>query len=269
MAWLGMAWWGPGRMRWVLLLLAALALPARAETIVGTAGAGCIEGARELPAEGPGWQTIRASQSAFWGAPTTLAALAELARRAEAAGLGPLYMGDISGPLGGPLRGGHASHQRGIDADVYLAVGPKPALTAAQRDSLDPPSVVRPDGRAVDPAHWNDGIARLIRLAAELPDVQRVLVNPAIKARLCRDAGADRAWLQKVRPWWGHAAHMHLSFLCPPGQAACVNMAPPPPGDGCDATLDWWFAQLGKPAAPAKPTAPPVMPAFCRALLAR
>ncbi|MEM9099694.1 MAG: penicillin-insensitive murein endopeptidase, partial [Pseudomonadota bacterium] len=40
----------------------------------------------------------------------------------------------------------------------------------------------------------------------------------------------------------------------------CVAQDPPPPGDGCDVTLAWWFTDegLGKvpPKTPAKPKAP-------------
>ena len=42
------------------------------------------------------------------------------------------------------------------------------------------------------------------------PLVQRIFVNAAIKKALCREAGDDRAWLEKVRPWWGHDYHFHV-----------------------------------------------------------
>jgi penicillin-insensitive murein endopeptidase len=61
---------------------------------------------------------------------------------------------------------------------------------------------------------------------------------------------------------------MHIHFKCPEGQADCVQQAPPPAGDGCDATLQWWFDQLDAPAAatgPAKP--PPKPPAACLAVM--
>ena len=45
-------------------------------------------------------------------------------------------------------------------------------------------------------------------------------------------------------------------------------MAPPPPGDGCDASLDWWFAQLDQPPPPATPPKPVTLPAACTAILA-
>ena len=249
-----------------LVLVAAGPAPGPLRIVGG--GAGCIQGAVELPGSGPGWETIRQSRSTFWGAPVTVAGIETLARRARAAGLPMLYINDFSLPRGGPLAGLHASHQTGLDADVWLDVSPKPDLTAAERDLVEPRSLVLPGGREVDPAAWDPGHATLIRLATELPGVDRVLVNPAIKAELCREAGpADEAWLHRVRPWWGHSAHMHVHFLCPPGQAECRDLPPIPAGAGCDASLAWWFAQLERPAPPAVPAHPPPLPAACNAIL--
>lgn len=106
-------------------------------------------------------------------------------------------------------------------------------------------------------------------MATELPGVDRVLVNPAIKRALCEDAGVERGWLHKVRPWYGHTAHMHIHFHCPPGQSECHDFGPIPPGDGCDASLAWWFAQLDKPKPPpGPPPKAPKLPAACAAILA-
>ncbi len=244
--------------------------PAR---IIGTDGAGCIAGAVRLPDAAPGMQTIRQSRSTFWGHPDVIAALQDLAKRAQAAGLPDLYMNDISLPRGGPLQGIHASHQRGVDADVWLDVaGPHPVLPVAERDTIEPHTLVRPDGRGVDAAYWRKEHITLIRLAATEPGIDRVLVNPAIKQQLCQEVSGDRSWLRRVRPWYGHATHMHLHFKCPAGQSECVDQAPPPPGDGCDDTLAWWFQQLDKPAP--KPTSPPpkpkpvILPAACQAIMA-
>jgi len=242
--------------------------------IVGTAGAGCIAGAEELPSRGDGFVTIHRSTSYFWGAPHTIAAVENLAKHAVAMGLGEIYVGDLSPRLGGPLPGQHASHQRGLDADIWLSAGPRLPVTDATQANTTPPSLVRPDRRDIVPELFTPEIVSLIRMAAELPDIDRVLVNPAIKAHLCRIAGHDRGWLHRVRPWYGHSAHMHLGFRCPTDQTECVPMAPPPAGDGCDSTLDWWFAQLDHPAPigkppPARPPSTPSLPAFCRALLAK
>jgi penicillin-insensitive murein endopeptidase len=240
--------------------------------IVGAGGMGCIQGAIRLPDAAPGLQTIRLGKSSFWGAPATIAALELLGRQAKAAGLPDLYIGDLSGPRGGPIPGGHMSHQMGLDADVYLDVTPHPPLSAAAREALEPPSLVRPDGRAVDPARWRPEHATLLRMATQLPGIDRVLVNAAIKQQLCDSVTGDRSWIRLIRPWWGHASHMHLNFRCPAGQPECpARPAPPPPGDGCDASLQWWFDQLDHPARPeatARPPKPPALPAACRAIMA-
>lgn len=261
-----------------LLSVAALATMAAAPTtpapgpvrIVQNAGGGCIQGAVRLPDVAPGIETIRRSKSSFWGHPDTIARLLQFGRETQAAGLPVLYMGDLSGPRGGPLAGGHVSHQVGMDADIYLDVGPRPALGEAQREALEPPSLVRPDGRAVDPARWKPQHATLLRLAVGLPGVDRILVNAAIKKQLCETERGDRAWLRFVRPWYGHASHLHIRFRCPADQPECVQAPPPPAGEGCDASLQWWFDRLDTPPKPQppspRPPRPPPLPAACAAI---
>jgi penicillin-insensitive murein DD-endopeptidase len=236
--------------------------------IIGTQAAGCIAGAVRLPPAGPGFQTIHLARSSFWGAPSTIARIEKLGEQVQGAGLGDLYVEDISRPRGGPLPGGHVSHQLGIDADVGLDVRPKPALSPAERESVELPSMVRADQRGIDPAHWSPAVATLLYLAASLPEVDRILINPAIKRELCDTVHGDRSWLRLMRPWYGHAAHMHIRFRCPADQHDCVQAAPPPSGEGCDATLQWWFEQLDAPPMPSAPYHPPPLPAACKAVMA-
>ncbi|MBN8929639.1 MAG: penicillin-insensitive murein endopeptidase [Rhodospirillales bacterium] len=253
---------------------ALLAVPATVHAqaplriVGGPSTGGCIQGAVHLPLQGQGFQTIHLDRSAFWGAPQTIARIELLAQWTRAAGLPDLLIEDISARRGGPLPGGHLSHQVGLDADVGLDMTPRPPLDAAARDDVVLASLVRPDGRGIEPSRWSPRVVTLLRLAAGLPDVDRILVNPAIKQQLCRDVTGDRSWLRLIRPWYGHAAHMHIRFRCPPGQAECAQMPPPPEGDGCDATLQWWFDQLDKPPRPSGPVRVPTPPAACRAILA-
>jgi penicillin-insensitive murein DD-endopeptidase len=255
-----------------LLLFAAAAGPQTPAPgpvrVIGNHGGGCIAGAVRLADTAPGLQTIRQSHSSFWGHPDTIAALLDLGRRVRAAGLPDMYMGDISAPRGGPLAGGHMSHQMGLDADIYLDMSPRPLLSPEQREAIEPPSMVLPDGRGVDPAHWSTAQETLLRLAAAMPGVDRILVNPAIKKKLCEDVTGDRAWLHLIRPWYDHDSHMHIHFRCPADQPDCPQQAPPPAGDGCDATLQWWFDRLNQPAKPpSAPAVPPAPPEACRAIL--
>ncbi len=241
-------------------------LPGPAASIGGTS-LGCLRGAQPLPAEGPGWQVVRTSRNRFWGHPMLLDAVRSLAARAAAEGLPDLWVGDLSQPRGGPMPYGHASHQTGLDADIWLDLTPKPRTPAAARESIAVPSLVLPDEAGVDPARFTAGHARLIRLAAELPGVDRVLVNHGIKRSLCR-AFPGAPWLRTVRPWRGHDSHMHVRLRCSAGDAACIDIAPPPPGDGCDASLAWWLTPDARRPPPGPPGPPPPMPAACAAVLA-
>ena len=76
--------------------------------------------------------------------------------------------------------------------------------------------MVRPDGLSVDPEHWSERQAGIIRFAAEEPQVTLIFVNAAIKKALC-EKHAGEPWMNKVRPWWGHDYHFHVRIRCPEG----------------------------------------------------
>jgi penicillin-insensitive murein DD-endopeptidase len=266
-------------MRLVLLAMTAVLLaaagpaptpaPGPLRIVGGDAVGGCIAGAQALPLAGEGYQTIHLNNSHFYGAPEVIARIQMLGQRAHKAGLADFYVEDISNPRGGPMAGGHMAHQVGLDTDIGLDPRPKPPLSAADREGIEIPSLVRPDSRGVDPNRWTPAVTQLLHLAATLPEVDRILVNAAIKKQLCMEVTGDRSWLRLIRPWYGHRAHMHISFKCPAGQAECVSMAPPPPGESCDATLQWWFDQLdhADPPKPGTHHAARPLPAPCKEIM--
>jgi penicillin-insensitive murein endopeptidase len=190
------------------------------------------------------------------------------ASAARGRGFPDLWIGDLGQPRGGPMPWGHASHQSGLDADIWLDLNPKPVLPLAQREEIEVASLVTRDETEVDPATWTPRHAALIRLAAEQKGVDRIFVHHAIKRRLCADH-AGEPWLRRVRPWRGHDSHMHVRLSCPAGQPLCVDQAPVPPGDGCDASLAWWLTPEARrpPPRPVPAPPPPRLPAACAAVL--
>jgi penicillin-insensitive murein DD-endopeptidase len=237
---------------------------------IGSYERGCLEGAVELPADGPNWQVMRPSRHRAWGHPLLIAFLERLAQKLPAeAGWPGLLVGDIAQPRGGPMLTGHGSHQIGLDADIWLTPMPSRRLTAAERDEMPATDVVVADGNDVDETTWTPQHRRLLEAVAREPAVERIFVNPAIKRALCREAGSDRAWLAKIRPWWGHNYHFHMRLFCPSGQPGCQPQAPPPPGDGCGKELDWWFTPGARhpPQGPVRPLLLADLPRACSRLV--
>ena len=224
-----------------------------------------------LPADGPNWQVMRPSRNRAWGHPVLIALLERLAQKLPAeAGWPGLLVGDIAQPRGGPMLTGHGSHQIGLDADIWLTPMPDRRLSPAERDEISATDVVAADGMEVDAA-WTPQHRRLLETVAREPAVARIFVNPAIKRALCREAGPDRAWLAKIRPWWGHNYHFHIRLSCPGGDPECRGQAPPPPGDGCGKELDWWFTEEAlhpPPSPPRQPLRLADLPPACAALVA-
>jgi penicillin-insensitive murein endopeptidase len=231
-----------------------------------------LAGAVALPINGATWQVMRLSRNRNWGHPTLIAFLERLAAKAKKIGWNGLLVGDLSQPRGGPMPSGHNSHQVGLDADIWFTPMPSRKLSREQREDVSAVDMVREDRLDVDPEVWTHERTELIRTAAREPEVERIFVNAAIKKALCREAGEDRDWLAKVRPWSGHDHHFHVRILCPADSPQCKPQPPPEPGDGCGHELDYWFSDaVIHPAPPTEPPKPPLtlaeLPAACRALV--
>ena len=241
---------------------------------IGFYSRGCLAGGQALPIDGESWQVMRLSRNRNWGHPDLIALLEDLARRAPAATTWPgILVGDMSQPRGGPMLTGHASHQIGLDADVWLTPMPANRFNRKEREEISAIDVVRADKRDIDPSRWTPSHMALVKMAAQETSVERIFVNAAIKKAICRDARGDRSWLSKVRPMWGHNYHFHIRIACPAG-ASCREQDPVPRGDGCDASLDWWFSDAvlnpPPPKVPSKPRPPLTManlPDQCRQVL--
>ena len=242
-----------------------------ASHVYGFYSHGCIAGAQALPINGPTWQVMRLSRNRNWGHPKLVKFLQRLSANAAKQGWPGLLVGDMSQPRGGPMLTGHASHQIGRDADIWLTPMPDRTLTRAEREEMSATMVVAASRTDVDPKIWTPAHLAVIKAAAEDAAVERVFVNPAIKKALCRDAGTDREWLNKVRPWYGHDFHFHVRLFCPGDSPECKPQDPAPPGDGCGHALDWWFTDAvihwTEPATPRPGPTMAALPPACKALL--
>ncbi|WP_422372255.1 penicillin-insensitive murein endopeptidase [Hoeflea sp.] len=224
-------------------------LPAQA---IGFYSKGCLAGGVAIPADGETWQAMRLSRNRRWGHPDLIALVERLSREAAASDGWPgLLIGDIAQPRGGPMLSGHASHQVGLDADVWLTPMPDRTLSAAERESISATSMLKKDTLFVDDRVWTPAHARLLMRAASYPEVERIFIHPGIKKKLCDTWQGDRSTMGKLRPYYGHHYHFHIRIKCPPGASGCRSQNPPPSGPGCDASLAWWFTD--EPWAPAEP----------------
>lgn len=261
-------------------IFGAVTLPTQGQPrSLGFYAKGCLSGAVALPADGPTWQAMRLSRNRRWGRPEMIALLERLSQdAAKYDGWPGILVGDISQPRGGPMFNGHASHQIGLDADVWLTPMPPRTMTAAERESLPFTTMLQKNKfLTVDPKVWTDSRARLLMRAASYPEVERIFVNPAIKKKMCETWTGDRTNLGKLRPEYGHDSHFHIRLRCPPGSVGCKAQAPVAAGDGCGKPLAWWFTSepwakpTPKPGAkpPAKPRQMMVsdLPKACQTVL--
>ncbi|UPW17074.1 penicillin-insensitive murein endopeptidase [Agarivorans sp. TSD2052] len=213
---------------------------------IGSYANGCLAGADALPLNGDGYQVIRSQRQRYYGHPNLLTFISELAKKLQAEGINNILVGDMSMPRGGQFNVGHSSHQIGLDVDIWLKLVDAP-LSASQLAKPTAVSVVNPQQQAINPKTWRTEHKTMLKVAAEDERVARIFVNPAIKQQLCNQRTEADDWLQKIRPWWGHSAHMHVRLLCPDGDQYCKNQKPITSGHGCD-ELGWWKTQLSKAA---------------------
>ncbi|MBC9246059.1 penicillin-insensitive murein endopeptidase [Paracoccus sp. 11-3] len=236
-------------------LVVGLALPAMADPLakdvfgsfrsasqgaavsIGFYSQGCGQGFAQLPETGPSWQAMRLSRNRNWGHPELVSFLVGLSQAAQQAGWRGLYVGDMSQPRGGPMVSGHASHQMGLDADIWMLPPPSLSLSPGQRESLSSVSVV--DGRGTGlSGNWTPSHMSIMRAAARDPRVERIFVDPVVKVAMCQMERGNRNWLRKVRPLNDHDYHFHVRLTCPRG-SICRQQDAPPPGDGCAEAAEW------------------------------
>ncbi len=225
---------------------------------IGTNSRGCLAGGVALPETGATWQAMRLSRNHNWGHPATIEFIEQVSRAATKVGWNGIYVGDISQPRGGPVKG-HASHQVGLDVDIWLLPPGKLDLSRSDRERLSSLNVRSADQRSVN-GNWTRAHHRLLEAVARDSRVNRIFITPPVKLQMCADAPArDRDWLGKIRPWWGHNTHFHVRLNCPRGAKGCVQPDPVPRGDGCSDAL-WWVTEALEPPDPNAPAPKPKPP---------
>ncbi len=259
----------------LLAALVALPLPAHAQQLanklfgakdvpsqqdampIGSYAKGCAAGLVKLPETGPSWQAMRLSRGRNFGQPVMIDYLIGLSQVAQEIGWAGLYIGDISQPRGGPMTSGHASHQIGLDADIWMLPPKRLNLTVAEREKISSIPVRSADQRSVT-QNWTNRHRALLRAAASDPRIDRIFVAAAVKIEICKTAkSSDRDWLQKIRPVAGHDTHFHVRLKCPKGSRLCKTQTPTVDelskgGNGCDDTLTWWVTDYLDPPKPVK-----------------
>jgi penicillin-insensitive murein endopeptidase len=242
-------------------LFSATKLPSLGKAMaIGYYPRGCLSGGVALPVTGPTWQVMRVSRNRMYGHPELVNFLERFApAAAKATGWHGILVGDMAQPRGGPLPFGHLSHQIGLDVDIWFMPMPDHVLSKEEREKTSASNLVADDWKHINPKTWTPQHIAFIRTAAEQPEVERVLVNAAIKKELCRAEGSKHlSWMAKVRPWYGHNDHIHVRLKCPADSPNCRKQPPVPGDDGCsDASLAYWFSDKvlhPKPRAPSPPS---------------
>jgi penicillin-insensitive murein endopeptidase len=215
-----------------------------AEVRGGYAG-GCLHGAQSLLHDQGDFYLMRIARHRYYAHPAMRAFIKEFASKIKAAQLGVLRVGDISQPRGGPIFKSHNSHQVGLDADLWFWLD-EPAgvrkVSHTEREQLSAISMLNAKRNGINHRRFGRQQIAVLKLAADDPRVQRIFVNPYIKQELCQ-VTKNAAWLEKIRPWWGHHYHFHVRLACPAGETQCRAQAPVPEGPGCGQDLAWWFTK--------------------------
>lgn len=209
--------------------------------IYGSTSAGCLEGSQKLDDHDQDFQIQRWAPDRNYAHPLMMQYLADLRERTKEQGLPPLLIGDLSLSLGGPYgaKSNHASHNTGIDVDLPFDFA-APRKTLSELNAPKDIYIVR--GSKIQPS-FTKAIEIYIKTAASDPRVDRIFVAPMIKKHMCNlyQDKSDHGFLQKLRPWFGHQAHMHVRLKCPFDSPECVSQAPVPQGTGCGYELESWF----------------------------
>lgn len=219
---------------------------------IGSYSNGCMTGAKALPIAGDGYIDMRRNRNRYYGQPELIQFIRDLGRYTKSHHQRKHLIGDLSQPRGGRMNFGHSSHQIGLDVDIWMQTLPVKQSVNPYRDMK---SVVDKISGTIKGGYLPKTTRDALYYSATRPNVARIFVNPVVKLNLCQTE-TDTAWLNKLRPWWGHDEHFHVRLRCSANQPLCKNQKAPPPGDGCNASLENWVNEQSS-AAIAALSAPP------------
>ena len=223
---------------------------------------------------------MRLSRNRNWAHPVLLALIEKLAEDARAKDGWPgLLVGDISQPRGGPMLTGHASHQIGLDADIWLTPMPSHTLTAREREDMKPQEMVeepqgaRPVGvdRGACPPHQArrqlSGSDADLRPSADQEGAVRLGSGAA---RVACVAGQGPALLQSH-------LHFHVRIRCPRTSTTArisrcrsrrtARAAAPSSPIGTPKSLGRSCRRSARPKRPVRELMMSALPNECRAIL--
>lgn len=240
------------------------------ESIGGYAN-GCLRGAVELDASDTGYIDMRRNRGRFYGQPQLISFIRDLGEFTDQRYGHKHLIGDLSQARGGRMNFGHSSHQIGLDVDIWMQTVPRGKAVDPYRDMK---TIINKATGKVLGGKITKPTRDALYYSATYPEVARIFVNPVIKWHLCQTE-TDTAWLNKIRPWWGHDQHFHVRMRCPSSDSLCKNQKPPPPGDGCNNSLYRWVDEQSglitgriKPKkSSGKKRRPKVLPDACWSLL--
>lgn len=203
---------------------------------IGSYNAGCLSGAKTLSLHTKGLIQMRPSREKYYGHSRLLVFLKDLGENFYNNQNKLLLIGDLSQPRGGPTINGHASHQTGLDVDIWFDfVSKRSELTYMDLEHLPAAKYAS----ANELKNWNKDHEQLLLLVVMDERVDRVFVTPPIKKFFCQ-TGLEEKYLKKIRPWWGHKDHVHVRLSCSSKDVSCHSQDEIESTD-CGENLDWWF----------------------------
>ncbi|MGE4232998.1 MAG: penicillin-insensitive murein endopeptidase [Bacteriovoracia bacterium] len=234
---------------------------------IGTYSAGCLAGATSMYPDGVGFHVMRISRKRFYGHPDLIQFITEVSKDVHQNKLGTLLVGDLAQARGGPSPSGHASHQTGLDVDIWFTTAeeyPGEQFSLSTRETLSAGKIVEQD--KLDPNLWNKKKIKILQIFAQRPNVDRIFVTAAVKKDLCQRYDRfkkNKGWLSKIRPWFGHDDHFHVRLTCPKNSKTCYSSSDAILGTSCDQTLEWWFSEEAKAVKPSEKAKEPDLPKRC------
>jgi penicillin-insensitive murein DD-endopeptidase len=228
--------------------------------VYGSYSAGCMDGGIKIPHSGVGYILGDVQDNREFGQPEMVNYINALGEKIYTDIGRTLIIGDIANARGGPAPIGstlHQSHQTGLDVDIWFSN----SLTTKGTTKVKQATMLNDKKDGVN-KHWGQDKVEILKYAASFNEVDRIFVHPIIKRELCR-TNYSKKWMQKIRPWYGHAAHFHIRLKCPKHDKACIPQAPLPEGDGCGQDLIWWFSDDATSSSAKQERKYPTLPDEC------